>query len=83
MATVNVLTQHEAANKDVLADRGLTLAGMVGAVAGALAGTLVGTEVGTAHPVIFGGAGTMLGSALFAGAWWAIASVVTGGTRGE
>ena len=53
--------------EEPLAERLLTLAAMAGAVGGALAGATLGTENGAAFPVIWGGFGTMLGSALTAG----------------
>jgi hypothetical protein len=74
MATADALERTHGTTKVATSDGGLTLAGMGGAVAGALAGTLLGTELGTAYPMIFGGAGTMIGSAVAAGAWWAILS---------
>ena len=62
-------TRTASGGAESLAERLLTLAAMVGAVGGALAGAAQAAERGATFPVIWGGFGTMLGSALTAGMW--------------
>ena len=70
MATVETRAVEASSERgESLADRGLSLAAMSGAVGGALAGAVLGAEVGSAFPVLCGALGTMLGSGLAAGAW--------------
>src|SRR5947208_3701266 len=72
-------TTHLASSgKESLAERLLTFAAMVGAAGGALAGAALGTESGAAFPDIWGGFGTMLGSALTAASWYACARLCGG-----
>jgi hypothetical protein len=52
-----------------LADWGLALTVMPGAVVGALVGAVLGSGAGTAVPLVCGTLGTMLGSGLAAGVW--------------
>jgi hypothetical protein len=72
MATVETRLAHDpvdAAQGESLADRGLPLVAMVGAVGGAIGGAALGAEIGTAFPLAFGTLGTMLGSGAAAGGW--------------
>ena len=92
MAILDVLTDHapvtapeagaEPGTGESLADRGLTLAGMVGAVGGAIAGAVLGAEVGSAYPEVCGTLGTMFGGGLAAGGWCLFARLWTGPVAG-
>ncbi|MCI0702933.1 MAG: hypothetical protein L0241_17795 [Planctomycetia bacterium] len=73
----------ETAPQETLAERGLTLAAMGGAVCGALAGAGLGVEFGSAYPLLCGTLGTMLGSALTACGWSLLVLPVALFTRNE
>lgn len=55
------------------ADELLSFAAIGGAVGGGVAGMILGAAMGTEYPMLWGTAGTMLGSALAAAGWYVFA----------